>query len=119
MSDQLKKNINIRAGHRAVVTKKVKKVDDLTENYSENNENDLKGVEQILREKLETLKSFDDLILDELDPQDMGSEIEQASEIAEQINVCLFKIQKHLKKTENSEVNSSLSTSMSSLGKKV
>ena len=58
MTDQLKKNINIRAGHRAVVTKKIKKANDLTENYEENYENDLKGVEQILREKLETLKLY-------------------------------------------------------------
>ena len=113
MADQVKKNINIRAGHRAVVTKKIQKANDLTENYEESNENDLKAVEQILREKMETLKCFDELILNELDSTEMSFEIEQASEITEKINVCLFKIEKYLKKPEISKFNTSLSTSMS------
>ena len=115
MSHQLKKNINIRAGHRAVVTKSLKKVDELMADYDENNESNLRGVDKILREKLETLKIFDENILSEseLDPDGLGTEIEQASDITERINVGLFKIEKCLKKSGESELNTSLSTTLS------
>ena len=108
MSDNLKKQICVRAGHRSVATKTANKISELISGYSIENESQLKALDSVLREKIDVLKKLDDEILIALEPEEIENEIEKSTGVMEQLNIALFETEKCLKSTKiENELNSS------------
>ena len=62
---ELKKIVQIRAGHRSVVTKSIEKVSGIVSNYNFDQINKSKALESVVKEKIGVLKSLDETILEE------------------------------------------------------
>ena len=60
----IKKDVQIRAGHRSVVTKTIEKISNIVSDFDGNQASKLKALELVLIEKIEVLKSLDESILD-------------------------------------------------------
>ena len=90
-----KKKVNIRRGHRSYVTKLFKTSDELIKGYQPGQELDQKLQQQkrILQERLDTLKTLDEQILELVeDETKIATEIEEAADFNERIYECMVKI---------------------------
>ena len=90
-----KKKVNIRRGHRSYVTKLLKTNDELIKGYQPGQELDQKLQQQkrILQERLDTLKTLDEQILELVeDETKIATEIEEAADFNERIYECMVKI---------------------------
>ena len=96
MAEVLKKQRKIRGGHRAHVKKLLAQVEDSITNFEPSLQDKI-----ILREKLGTLKSLDEKILDLVDDENEEESIEheviEASEITDKITWPLVRIDSTLK----------------------
>ena len=113
-NDEYKKQVQMRAGHRAVATKTAKKISDLVSGYSVDKESNLRALDSVLREKIDLLKKLDDTILSATEPDSMEKEIDHAAEVLETLHIALFEVEKCLP-TKNG-MNSSSASSTSFLG---
>lgn len=87
------KKKKIRQGHRAYVSKILGNVRDLTEEYDPSNENKLKQLKISLQERLVTLKSLDEEILDAVEDDDeITAEIEDSGKFSEHIHGAIVEI---------------------------
>ena len=94
MADAEKK-VNIRRGHRSYVTKLLKTSDELIKGYQPGQELDqkLQQQKQILQERLDTLKTLDEQILELVeDETKIATEIEETADFDERIYECMVKI---------------------------
>ena len=116
MAEVLKKQRKIRGGHRAHVQKLLPQVEDSITNFEPSLQDKLSQQKIILREKLDTLKSLDEKILelvdDENEEESIEHEVTEAREITDKIKWALVRIDSTLKSLQiNSPVTSNPSTS--------
>ena len=116
MAEVLKKQRKIRGGHRAHVKKLLVQVEDSITNFEPSLQDKLSQQKIILREKLDTLKSLDEKILelvdDENEEESIEHEVTEASKITDKITWALVRIDSTLKSLQiNSPITSNPSTS--------
>ena len=105
MSSTAKKK-KIRLGHRAYVTKILENVRCLTEEYNPSNENRLRQLKISLQERLVTLKSLDEEILDAVeDDEAITAEIEESGKFGEHIHGAIVEIDSFLTTTKHTRTN--------------
>ena len=104
----IKKLIQIRAGHRSVVTKTVEKIYNVVSDFDGNQATKLKALESVLNEKIEVLKKLDESILEGTSPEEIESEINNASDVFEKIHESLFEIKSCLQPPDESKMMSTL-----------
>ena len=85
----------VRAGHRASATKAMGRAEDLLAPEKPDLDK-LSQLKLVLREKLETLKTLDDEILDMVKEDDLADEIEQADDFKEGLYSVLVRIERVL-----------------------
>ena len=98
----IKKDVQIRAGHRSVVTKTIEKISNIVSDFDGNQASKLKALELVLIEKIEVLKSLDESILEGTSPENIETEIHNASDIFEKIQESLFDIKSCLQPMDES-----------------
>ena len=116
MAEVLKKQRKIRGGRRAHVKKLLVQVEDSITNFEPSLQDKLSQQKIILREKLDTLKSLDEKILelvdDENEEESIEHEVTEASKITDKITWALVRIDSTLKSLQiNSPITSNPSTS--------
>ena len=101
MAEVLKKQGKIRGGHGAHVKKLLAQVEDTITNFEPSLQDKLSQNKITLREKLDTLKSLDERILELVDNENEEESIEhevtEASEITDKITWALVRIDSTLK----------------------
>ena len=94
---ELTKKKRIRAGHRGVVTRRIKEVDDLVAAITPTHPADLAKLAQLklsLKEKLDTLSKLDDEILELIDTDaELVADIDEADTIKQGIYAAIVKIE--------------------------
>ena len=120
MAEVLKKQRRIRGGHRAHVKTLLAQVEDSIANFEPSLQDKLSQQKIILREKLDTLKSLDNKILELVEEgESIEHEVAKASEITDEITRAVVRIDSTLKSLQiNSSATStpSISTGSLSLG---
>ena len=116
MAEVLKKQRKIRGGHRAHVKKLFAQVEDSITNFKPSLQDKLSQQKIILREKLDTLKSLDEKILelvdDENEEESIKYDVTEVSEIRDKITWALVRIDSTLKSLQiNSPITSNPSSS--------
>jgi len=96
MAEVLKKQREIRGGHRTHVKKLLAQVEDSIANFESSLQDKLSQQKIILREKLDTLQSLDSKILelvdDENEDESIEHEVAEASEISDEITWAVVRI---------------------------
>ena len=107
----IKKKIKIRQGHRAYLTKILGNADDNVQNYDGNQEKKLKQIRITLKERLDTLKTLDEEILELIEAdEEISTEIEEAGKYRESVHEMIVNIDSLL---EAKPMNETMSMSMS------
>ena len=89
----IKKKIKIRQGHRAYLTKILGNADDNVQNYDGNQEKKLKQIRITLKERLDTLKTLDEEILELIEAdEEISTEIEEAGKYRESVHEIIVNI---------------------------
>ena len=105
MAEVLKKQRKFHGGHRAHVKKLFAQVEDSITNFEPSLQDKLLQQKIILREKLNTLKSLDEKILelidDENEEESIEHEVTEASEITDKITWALVRIDSTLKSLQS------------------
>ena len=107
---EFKKLINVRAGHRSVVTKTIEKISCMVSDFDGNQASKLKALESVLNEKMESLKSLDESILEGTLPDEIENEITNSSNIFEKIHESLFDIKSCLQPPDECKMMSTLNS---------
>ena len=103
----LQKKVQIRNGHRIHVKRLMAEMSSLTQGDVLN----LKKIEKSLNEKATVLKNFDNDILELIDEADVDTlltEIQDSSNLSDEINETLIKIEHMLKSVETTVSSSTL-----------
>ena len=90
--------VNKRKGHRAYVTKTLKKVEDLLKDYSEVSASRVMTYRKSLVEKIEVLSGFDELIIGMTEEADIEEEMLKCDDIKDNIQEMIFRIDMQLVK---------------------
>ena len=97
MAEQLTKKKRIRAGHKGVVTRRMKEVDDIVAAMTPTHPADLAKLAQLklsLKEKLETLSKLDDEIFQLIDAdEELIADMDEADTIKQGIYAAIVKIE--------------------------
>ena len=97
----LKKQRNIRGGHRGHVKKLLAKVESAIANFEPSLQERLSQQKIILREKLDTLKTLDSKILELIDDEGaIEAEVMESSELTDDITWAMVRIESKLKSLE-------------------
>ena len=105
--NNIKKKIKIRQGHRGYLTKILCNADDNVQNYDGNQEKKLKQIRITLKERLDTLKTLDEEILELIEADDeISTEIEEAGKYRESVHEMIVTMKLRLKYySKDSETN--------------
>ena len=107
-----------RGGHRSYVTKIINRVNETLENYDPSKEIKFKQHKIVLVERLTTLQTLDDQILELITQDaDIEKEIDEAGKFREDIHEVMIKIENLLLSATKSEA-SAVSTASSSVAAK-
>ncbi|CAB4021799.1 Hypothetical predicted protein [Paramuricea clavata] len=107
----IKKKIKIRQGYRAYLTKILSNADDIVQNYDGNQEKKLKQIRITLKERLDTLNTLDEEILELIEAdEEISTEIEEAGKYRESAHEMIVNIDSVL---EAKPINETMSRSMS------
>ena len=100
MAEGLRRKKNVRAGHRASVTKLIKQVEEAIAAAPTTRIDTLKlsQLKMSLTEKLDTIKHLDDKILGLIEEEAVAGEIEQSDELKENIYTAIVSIESHCTK---------------------
>ncbi|CAB4037904.1 Hypothetical predicted protein, partial [Paramuricea clavata] len=106
----IKKKIKIRQGHRVYLTKILGNADDIVQNYDGNQEKKLKQIRITLKERLDTLKTLDEEILELIEAdEEISTEIEEAGKYRESVHEMIVNIDSVL---EAKPMNETMSMSL-------
>ncbi len=102
----VKKKIKIRQGHRAYLTKILGNANAIVENYDVSLEKKLKQIRITLNERLDTLKTLDEEILELIEAdEEISTEIEDAAKYRENVHEMIVNIDSVL---ENKSMNETI-----------